>query len=91
MRPHDAKTLAMRCRDAGHSARDWVGAKTLFLCVCFFFLGGGGVIPYGGEKHINKIPPKIQGQSREMFTCFFSLCEEKHIERETGKNRPHRQ
>ena len=30
--------------------------------MCFF-----RVIPYGGEKHINKIPPKISGQSREKF------------------------
>ena len=33
------------------------------------------VIPYGGEKHINKIPPKIPGQSREKFVyVFYSLC-----------------
>ena len=33
------------------------------------------VIPYGGEKHINKIPPRIPGQSRENFVyVFFSLC-----------------
>ena len=33
------------------------------------------VIPYGGEKHINKIPPKIPGQSRENFVYVFcSLC-----------------
>ena len=39
--------------------------------MCFFL-----VIPYGGEKkHINKIPPKIPGQSRENFVyVFFSLC-----------------
>ena len=49
-------------------SRDWVGAKNLFMC---FFR----VIPYGGEKHINKIPPKIPGQSRENFVyVFFSLC-----------------
>ena len=48
-------------------SRDWVGAKILFMC---FF----GVIPYGGEKHINKVPPKIPGQSREHFLyVFFSL------------------
>ena len=29
----------------------------------------------GEKKHTNKIPPKIQGQSRENFVCvFFSLC-----------------
>ena len=29
----------------------------------------------GGEKHINKIPPKIPGQSRENFVYVFcSLC-----------------
>ena len=49
-------------------SRDWGGAKKLFMC---FFR----VIPYGGEKHINKIPPKIPGQSREKFVyVFFSLC-----------------
>ena len=33
-----------------------------------------GVIPYGGEKHINKIPPIISGQSREtsVYVCFSS-------------------
>ena len=33
---------------------DWVGAKTLFMC---FYR----VIPYGWEKHINKIPPQSPG------------------------------
>ena len=29
----------------------------------------------GEKKHINKIPPKIPGQSRENFVyAFFSLC-----------------
>ena len=33
------------------------------------------VIPYGGEKHINKIPSNIPGQSREIFVYVFSsLC-----------------
>ena len=33
------------------------------------------VTPYGGEKRINKIPPKIPGQARENFVyVFFSLC-----------------
>ena len=31
------------------------------------------VIPYGGEKHINKIPPKIPGQSREKLVYVFFL------------------
>ena len=50
-------------------SRDWVGAKKLFMC---FFR----VIPYGGGgKRINKIPPKIPGQSRENFVYVFcSLC-----------------
>ena len=40
----------------------------MFMC----FLG---VIRCGGEKHINKIPPKIPGQSREhVVYVFFSLC-----------------
>ena len=40
------------------------------LCVCFF-----RVIPFGGEKNINKIPPKITGQSREnVVYMFFCLC-----------------
>ena len=48
-------------------SRVWVGGKNLFMC--FFW-----VTPYGGEKHINKIsPPKIPGQSREMFICGFCL------------------
>ena len=33
----------------------------------FFFV----FIPYGGEKHINKIPPKIPGQSRVNFVYVF--------------------
>ena len=49
-------------------SRDWVGAKKLFMC---FFR----VIPYGREKHTNKVPPQIPGQSRETFVyVFFSLC-----------------
>ena len=35
-------------------SRDWVGAKILFMC---FFR----VIPYGGEKRINKVPPEYPG------------------------------
>ena len=50
-------------------SRDWVGAENLFLC--FFF----GSFLMGEKKHINKIPPKIPGQSREIFVyVFFSLC-----------------
>ena len=46
---------------------DWVGGKKLFMSFFRF-------IPYGGEKHINKIPPKIPGQSHGiLFMCFF-LC-----------------
>ena len=47
-------------------SRDWVGAKNLFMCFLFrSFL-------MGEKKHINKIPPKIPGQSRENFvTCFY--------------------
>ena len=49
-------------------SRDWVGAKKLFMCFFGSFL-------MGEKKHINKIPPKIPGQSREMFVyVFFSLC-----------------
>ena len=49
-------------------SRDWGVPKRLFMC---FFQ----VIPYGGGKHINKIPPKIPGQSRENFVYVFcSLC-----------------
>ena len=47
-------------------SRDWVGGKNLFMC----FLR---VIPYGGRKLINKIPPKIPGQSREHFVYVFFL------------------
>ena len=33
------------------------------------------VIPYGREKHINKIPPKSRDNPvKFLFTCFFSLC-----------------
>ena len=48
-------------------SRDWVGAKILFMCVCVFFF------PFGGEKHINKVPPKIPGQFRENFVYVFFL------------------
>ena len=47
---------------------DWVGAKILF--VCFF-----GSFLMGEKKHINKITPKIPGQSREDFVyVFLCLC-----------------
>ena len=45
-----------------------VGAENLFMCVFFF-----RVIPDGGEKHINKIPPKIPGPSGENFVYVFFL------------------
>ena len=49
-------------------SRDWVGAKNLFMCFFGSFL-------MGEKKHINKIPPKIPGQSRETFVYVFcSLC-----------------
>ena len=38
------------------------------LFMCFFW-----VFPYGGEKHINKIPQKNPGQSREYFVYVFFL------------------
>ena len=48
--------------------QDWVGAKNLFMCFFGSFL-------MGEKKHINKIPPKIPGQSRENFVyVFLSLC-----------------
>ena len=47
-------------------SRDWVGAKNLFMC---FFR----VIPYGGEKHTNKIPPKSRDNPREKFVYVFFL------------------
>ena len=47
-------------------SRDWAGGRILFMC---FFR----VTPYGDEKHINKIPPKIPGQSRENFVYVFFL------------------
>ena len=51
---------------------DWVGAKKLFMCFFFFFFGS---FLMGEEKHINKIPPKIPGQSHENFVYVFcSLC-----------------
>ena len=47
-------------------SRDGVGAKILFMC---FFR----VIPYGGEKHINKVPPQNPGTIPWKFclSCFF--------------------
>ena len=46
------------------------GGCQKFVYVFFF-----RVISYGGEKHINKIPPKNPGQSRENFVYVFcSLC-----------------
>ena len=50
-------------------SRDWVGAKKLFMCFssCHSL--------WGRNKHINKIPPKMPGQSRENYvSVFFSLC-----------------
>ena len=42
-----------------------------FVYVFFFF----GSFLMGEKKHINKMPPKIPGQSREHFVyVFFSLC-----------------
>ena len=47
-----------------------LGGCQKFVYVFFF-----RVSPYGGEKHINKIPPQIPGQSRENYVyVFFSLC-----------------
>ena len=47
-----------------------LGGCQNFVSVLFF-----RVIPYGGEKHINKVPPKIPGQSREnVVYVFCSLC-----------------
>ena len=38
------------------------------FCFCVFF----GSFLMGSKKHINKVPPKIPGQSRETFlTCLF--------------------
>ena len=48
-------------------SRDWLGAKNLFMCFFGSFL-------MGEKKHINKIPPKIPGQSRENYVyVFFSF------------------
>ena len=49
-------------------SQDWAGAKNF---VYVFFSGRS----CGGEKHINKIPTKISGQSPENFVYVFcSLC-----------------
>ena len=49
-------------------SRDWVGGKIMFVCFLRSFLVGEN------KQHINKIHPKIPGQSREMFVnvyvCF---------------------
>ena len=43
------------------------------LCVCFFFFFSGHSL--GGEKHINKIPPKKSRDNpvKSLFMCFFFL------------------
>ena len=47
----------------------WVGGKNLFACVSFL-----GVIPSGGEKHINKIFGKSQDSPvKIMSMCFSSV------------------
>ena len=49
-------------------SRDWLGGKFLFTC-CF------RVIPYGAEKHINKILPKSQKSPMQiLFMRFFLVC-----------------
>ena len=55
---------------------DWVGAKILFfMCFFFFFFFRGSFLMGEKKKHINKITPKIPGQSREIFVyVFFSSC-----------------
>ena len=54
-------------------------------CLCGF-----RVIPYGGAKHINKIPRKISGQSRENFVhVFFSLCAFFFAPYKSGKKKAH--
>ena len=45
--------------------RDWAGGK---FCLCVF--SGHSL---WGRKHINKIPPKIPGESREKFVYVFFL------------------
>ena len=55
-------------KSAGLS-RDWVGAQK-FVYVFF-----SGPFLMGEKKHINKIPPKIPGQTRGNFVYVFcSLC-----------------
>ena len=65
-RMSQGKKKHIKIKKFGGLSRDWVGAKNLFMR--FFW-----VIPYGGEKHINKIPPKIPGQSHENFVYVFFL------------------
>ena len=64
-------------------SRDWVGAKNMFMCVCFFL----GVIPYGGEKiHKQNSPPPPKSRDNPVKKClrvfffmfFRSLQEAKH-------------
>ena len=40
MRSHDAKTLAMRCRDAGHSVYDFLGGCFGPSSCCFSYIKG---------------------------------------------------
>ena len=56
-----------------------LGGRQKFVCVCVCFFFWVRVILYGGEKRINKIPPKSRDNPvRMLFTCsflyvFFSL------------------
>ena len=47
------------------------GCQKVFYVFFFFFFFGSFLM--GERKHINKIPPKIPGQSRENFVYVFFL------------------
>ena len=56
-------------------------------CVCVFFFFGSFLM--GDKKHINKIPPKMPGQSREnvvyVFFLFMCFCRSLFLPRTTTK------
>ena len=46
-----------------------------------------GVIPYGGEEHINKILPRSPGQSREVFVYMFFVFTPPSPQKKRGKRK----
>ena len=55
-------------------SRDWVGAKNRFMYSVF------GSFLMRGKKHMNKIPPRIPGQSREHFVTLFPIVQNHQLQ-----------